>query len=486
MGIRIRYFNKKKFFGGCLLVLLGICMPYFLTINTLMIPEQTLAAIVTQDKMELCMAAVKLAALNAVRAFPHSIGAYIISESIEVDSNYKIIKWLKSAIVCVIIPPAYFLISRIHHIRYDFGVPAFALIILLIILGKRDYNYVSLWKKVTLVMVFMTALQFLDIMPAMSRFPIGRGEMSKDVKVVAEFLEMEHSLDIMSMIFFFGLMFMALLLFLLIRDEDNLRAMSDLKEQNERMLMETRLRVLENRTYLEMRHLVHDLKSPLTSAQALVGVVRMSLGGEEHKKESGYLARVEAAIDKMSRMISEILYEDQQNRISTDEILDSVLAQISVSEFSRFVCADNQAIDKHLSVNKIRFSRALVNLLENSFYALPSEGGRIDFIIDVVESEGEEKIRFSIRDNGRGIEEKTLERIWESGFSTRSSHGLGLSFVKKVVMDSGGTIHAHSTMGTGTEIELLVPEEAEGGEIQEVNTQAANTQEGGIHEGGTD
>lgn len=481
MGIRIRYFNKKKFFGGCLLVLLGICMPYFLTINTLMIPEQTLAAIVNQDKMELCMAAVKLAALNAVRAFPHSIGAYIIAESIEVDSNYKIIKWLKSAIVCIIIPPVYTLISRIHHIRYDFGVPAFALIILLIILSKRDYNYVSLWKKVTLVMVFATALQFLDIMPAMSRFPIGRGEMSKDVKVVAEFLEMEHSLDIMSMIFFFGLMFMALLLFLLIRDEDNLRAMNDLKEQNEQMLMETKLRVLENRTYLEMRHLVHDLKSPLTSAQALVGVVRMSCEGDKHKKESDYLARVEASIEKMSRMISEILYEDQQNSISTDEILDSVLSQISVSEYSRFVHADNQAVNKYLSANKIRFSRALVNLLENSFYALPQEAGRIDFVVNVVESDGEEKIRFSIKDNGKGIDEKALELIWESGFSTRSSHGLGLSFVKKVVADSGGIIQVHSAIGTGTEIELLMPEEPQDGDMLE-----AKTQEGGIHEGRTD
>lgn len=467
MEIRIRYFNIHKFIVGCMLVLLGICMPYFLTINTLMIPEQTLSAIVTQDKLELWMAAVKLAALNSVRAFPHAIGAYIISESIEVDSSYPIMKWLKSAIVCLIIPPVYFLISSIHHIKYDFGVPAFALLILLIILGKRDYNYVSLWKKVTLVIVFMTSLQFLDIMPGLNRFPIGRGEMSKDVKLVARFLEMEHTLDVTSMIFFFLLMFMALLLFLLIRDEDNLRSMNDLKEQNERMLMETKLRVLENRTYLEMRHLVHDLKSPLTSAQALVGVVRMSCEGEERKKESGYLERVEASIEKMSRMISEILYEDQQNCIPAAEILDSVLSQISVSEYSKYVHANNIAADKYVSVNKIRFSRALVNLLENSFYALGPEGGRIDFIIDLAESDDGEKIRFLIKDNGKGIDENSLALIWESGFSTRSSHGLGLSFVKKVVTDSGGTIHIRSKIGSGTQIELLMPTEPGGGDAHE-------------------
>lgn len=461
MGIKIRYFNKKKFISGCLLVILGICMPYFLTINTLLIPEQAYAAIVSRNEMDVWEAAVKLAALNSVRAFPHSIGAYIISESIEVDSSYKITKWLKSAIVCIIIPPVYYLISSIHHIKYDFGIPAIALVVLLIILGKRDYNYVSLWKKVTLVMVFMTALQFLDIMPCLGSLPFGRGEMSQDVKLVAEFLEMEKALDITGMIFFFGLMFMALLLFLLIRDEDNLRAMNDLKEQNERMIMDKKMQVLENRTYIEMRHLVHDLKSPLTSAQALVGVVRMSCENENREKESGYLARVEASIEKMSGMISEILYEDHRTRISTGEILDSVLAQISVSEYSKYVYAENKAVGKFLLVNKIRFSRALVNLLENSFYALPQEGGRIDFTIDALMAGDEQKICFCIHDNGKGIDEKSLELVWESGFSTRSSHGLGLSFVKKVAMDSGGVIQAQSGVGEGTRIELIMPEACE-------------------------
>ena len=59
--------------------------------------------------------------------------------------------------------------------------------------------------------------------------------------------------------------------------------------------------MLENRTYLEMRHLVHDLKSPLTSAQALVGVVRMTCDKKrEMDKESGYLSQVESSIEKMS------------------------------------------------------------------------------------------------------------------------------------------------------------------------------------------
>lgn len=459
MGVGVRYFNTRKFLLGCALVVLGVCMPFFLTINTLKIPEKAYEAIVTHDQMGLWAAAIKLAALNSIRAFPHYIGAFFIAESLEVDSDKKIAKWLKAAIVCVIIPPVYLLISGIHHIRYDFGIPALALLILLILLGKQDYNYVSLWKKTALIMVFLTALQFLDIMPLLKEFPIGRGEMSVDIKLVAEFLEMESELDVTAMIFFFLLMFIGLLLFLLIRDENHLKAMNELKKQNERMLMDTKLRVLENRTYLEMRHLVHDLKSPLTSAQGLVGVVRMSCEKEKLQRESEYLGRVEAAIEKMSGMISEILYEEHMSRITTEKVLKSVLAQISVSEYASLVHVDNQVPERYLMVNRIRFSRAIVNLLENSFYALNSRGGRIDLAVDAITEGGEEQIRFCIRDNGKGIDGDTLKLIWESGFSTRSSHGLGLSFVKKVVTDSGGSIHIESRVLQGTTVVLKMPED---------------------------
>lgn len=462
MDIIIRSFDKKKFIAGWLLVALGISMPYFLTINTLGIPGQAYSSIETGDKMLLWIAAVKLAALNAIRAFPHSVGAFMVAESIEVDSGYKITKWLKSAIVCLIIPAVYFSISAIHDIKYDLGIPAFTIICLLILLGKRDYSYVSLWKKNLMIMVILTALQFLDIMPCLGNLPIGRGEMSKDIKLIAEFLEMESELDSTAFIFFLFLMFMGVLLFLLIRDEDNLKAINELKEQNERLAMDRKLRVLENRTYLELSHLVHDLKSPLTSAQALVGVVQMSCETDGKKQESEYLKRVEASIEKMSGMISEILYEDHTSHITTEELFDSVLAQISVSEYSKLVSVENRIPDKYIQINKIRFSRALVNLLENSFYAVSSsDNGKIDFLADVSDNEG--KVSFTIRDNGRGIAEKSLNRIWESGFSTRSSHGLGLSFVKKVVTDSGGSIRIQSSVDVGTTIQLIIPEELEEG-----------------------
>ncbi|MEG1849693.1 MAG: ATP-binding protein, partial [Oscillospiraceae bacterium] len=101
--------------------------------------------------------------------------------------------------------------------------------------------------------------------------------------------------------------------------------------------------------------------------------------------------------------------------------------------------------------------RALINLLENSFYAVDKQCGLIELSIDGIVREDRPLIRFSVRDNGKGIPRELLDSIWEKGFSTRSSHGLGLSFVEKVIKSNDGEISIDSTEGEGTLACILIP-----------------------------
>jgi signal transduction histidine kinase len=68
-------------------------------------------------------------------------------------------------------------------------------------------------------------------------------------------------------------------------------------------------------------------------------------------------------------------------------------------------------------------------------------------------------VRFQVIDNGTGIEPQVQSRIWERGYSGRSSSGLGLSFVRSVVERSGGHVELCSTVGEGTTITLCLPKE---------------------------
>jgi signal transduction histidine kinase len=66
-----------------------------------------------------------------------------------------------------------------------------------------------------------------------------------------------------------------------------------------------------------------------------------------------------------------------------------------------------------------------------------------------------------VKDNGKGIPAEILNSIWEDGFSTRNSHGLGLSFVHQVVEQNHGTIEMTSEVGKGSVATILIPESEE-------------------------
>lgn len=298
------------------LVLLGVLMPALVTVENTGIYRTLMNGIYQGQEIYVLLAALKLVVLNAVRAYPHYMGVFFLVETFRgMELRRRLLASI--AAVGILIPGVYLLINRIYGIRYDFGIPALSMIAMIWVLAKIDFSFVGLMKKGLMVAFFITALQFLDMMPLLWNFPFGRGESSYDIKLVSKFLQADSFLQAMATIFFALFLFMSVLLLLLVVDENNIRRISEQKELNEHMLMETRMRILENRTYMELRHLVHDLKSPLTSMQALVGVVKLSAGRRGDQTEGEYLERIETMIDRMSSMISEILHEEQRSVVTT-------------------------------------------------------------------------------------------------------------------------------------------------------------------------
>lgn len=441
--------DNKLLYTGVGLILLGLLMPSVVTVYSVNLYGTLATAIREDQEVYILLAALKLVGLNAVRAYPHYLGVFFLVESL---SSMQTRRRLAISIiaVCFTIPGVYTVIDIIYSIHYDFGIPAVSMIVMLIIIAKVDFSFVNLAKKTLMVAVLITSLQFLDMMPLLWRFPFGRGESSHDIKVAARFLNAEGFLQAMSTIFFAVLFFMAILLLMLIIDENNIRKISEQKELNEHMLMETRMRILENRTYMELRHLVHDLNSPLTSMQALVGVVKMSCEQKGNTIEAEHLGKIEDSIDRMSSMISEILHEETRTVVTVQELLSGLLAQISAAEYMDLIQVDDRAPQVKIKVNKIRFSRMLVNLIENAAYAVKRPGGKIQVEVSAVEKEEGPCVQFVVRDNGQGIPVDWMEEVWTEGFSSHGSHGLGLKFVRQVVTQCGGSVRLESQENEGT------------------------------------
>ena len=122
--------NLRELLIGTLLMGLSLLLPMVVHVDNFGIYPMLFSALSHQEKTDVVYAALRLVALNSIRSLPHYLGAYLIGESMDFAYREKTIRWLRLLIVCVMIPPVYFLIEKIYHIRYDFGGPAILLIAL--------------------------------------------------------------------------------------------------------------------------------------------------------------------------------------------------------------------------------------------------------------------------------------------------------------------------------------------------------------------
>lgn len=457
-GLKVTAADRRELLIGCVLIALGFAMPMFFTVQNFRILDLLQRALYHQDRLDLVMAAMRLVLLNSLRAVPHYLGVFMVAESLEFRWGERNLWAMNALLVVLVLRVTYWGIDALNKVHYDFGLPALAVTGLVILFDKMDYKYIAMDKKAMLIITSLTAFQFLDIMPAAHGMPVGRGETSTNIKLASEVLETAEELNSIGA-FACGLFLgIAVLFFITLRDENRLREMAALREQNEAIRRKSWLNEVQNRTYQEIQHLVHDLKSPLTVVQTLVGVFKMDCEGQERRESLELLDRVENAVDQMSQMISEILYEDKTNVTTVEKILHRVCAQLSIEDYAPFVQLEVANAQEEIRVNSVLFPRALVNLVQNAAHAIP-EGRTPSIIIRSDSSNG--WVRFQVVDNGKGISLEKQEEIWNRGYSGTSSSGLGLSFVQNVVERMEGKIGLISTVGEGTTITLWIPKEGE-------------------------
>jgi signal transduction histidine kinase len=103
-----------------------------------------------------------------------------------------------------------------------------------------------------------------------------------------------------------------------------------------------------------------------------------------------------------------------------------------------------------VSGRSAEFREVLLNLLENARAAIEDEG---HVVVEAVSVQSAVEVR--VRDDGVGIPDELIGRIFEPRFSTRSTGtGLGLAIVRRLVESWGGSVTAESGRGEGTTIRL--------------------------------
>lgn len=116
----------------------------------------------------------------------------------------------------------------------------------------------------------------------------------------------------------------------------------------------------------------------------------------------------------------------------------------------------HKALDDHLpevSADPDMLYQAFLNILLNCFQAVGKNGS-----ITIVTDHDDRAVTVSFADNGPGIDDDTLEKIWTPFFTTKDTGtGLGLGIVKNIIEAHNGTIRISSGKPSGAVVDIVLP-----------------------------
>ncbi len=210
------------------------------------------------------------------------------------------------------------------------------------------------------------------------------------------------------------------------------------------------------------KQIAHEIKNPLTPMKLSIQSLQYSFrpedpGAEQKIKEftEMMLEQIEA-MDRIANTFSDFT-KISELKISEENIVD--LVKNTAMLFPDYVEVKFDREEIRMKIDKTKIKQALINIIKNAVQAL-SETPHPQIIIDVKEQNRHVKI--SIEDNGPGIPEELLDKIFDPYFTTKSGGtGLGLAIVKRIIESHGGKIEVKVTSGKGTKFIIILPKNIE-------------------------
>ena len=226
------------------------------------------------------------------------------------------------------------------------------------------------------------------------------------------------------------------------------------------------LRFMEKYRREFLQNFSHEIKTPIFAVQGYLNI--LSSGDiEEPEKIQEYLSKAEHNVDRMVHLIRDIdeiskLESGQQKLVQSDfviqdlikEVLDNLNLHIEGKEL-HFGIKRGCESPVHVYGDKEKIRQVIINLVTNA----AKYAGSVGEVTASVYKMDESRVLIEISDNGIGISEQHLPRIFERFYRTDSGRsrnsggtGLGLAICKHIIEAHGQAIHIRSKLNVGTTV----------------------------------
>ncbi len=208
--------------------------------------------------------------------------------------------------------------------------------------------------------------------------------------------------------------------------------------------------------------LAHEIKNPLGSIKGAAEILGDDFPEGSRKHEMMHVLIKET--DRLNRVVDDFLNFARPRPIVREPtrinaVLDGVVSQIAADATARHVKIvrdfDTRIPEAPLDAEKLH--QVFLNLALNAVAAMPG-GGILAVATRHASMDGRPHIVVTFRDEGAGIREEDMERVFDP-FFTRSEKGtgLGLSISHTIVQNHGGRIEVASVHPRGTQFSVILP-----------------------------
>jgi PAS domain S-box-containing protein len=209
-------------------------------------------------------------------------------------------------------------------------------------------------------------------------------------------------------------------------------------------------------TYRLVRTLAHEIRNPLTNIG--LSVEGMLDGGIDESKIS-YIDIIKRGSKRIDDIISELLQSSKAIELKPELVdLNILIKEVLIIAQDRI---ELKNIRTHISLldfpvvkklDKEKFKIAILNLIVNAVEAMDKE----DSLLTVSLNQNDEQTVILIKDNGSGIKEEELKKLFEPYFTTKKTGmGLGLVSTLNIIKSHKANIEVDSKLFIGTTFKVV-------------------------------
>ena len=200
------------------------------------------------------------------------------------------------------------------------------------------------------------------------------------------------------------------------------------------------------------KQVAHEIKNPLTPMRLSVQQFERSFAADDQERQAqlteftqGMLQQIDT-LSAIASTFSDFAKMPEANKVLLNA---TEVVQWAVQLFSdQHLTLQAEAENISLKIDRNHLVQIVNNLVKNALEAIE---GVTNGQVEIRLFNDQKAIVLEVKDNGKGMSDEVLSRMFEPRFTTKNSGmGLGLAVVKTLVEENGGTIDCQSTLNEGT------------------------------------